>query len=297
MKIRFIHYSMSRALTNIFEHRLIHLIGIGTMAIAFIIFDAFILVFLNLNYWIEEQGRTLSMSIYFKGNPDKIAVERVKRELLDFPEVTIERFISKSDAMNNLKSRLGDKGGLLEGLKENPLPASLEIVLSGDRSEASFPYQLKERLEKIDIVDEVQYSHEWIEKIQVVLGVVKLIGVVFGGLLFLAALFIVINTIKLTIYSRKDEIEILKLVGATNRFVKTPFLIEGSIQGFLGGSFALVTLFFGYVVVITRIDLRIGFASLDIAFLSPQFILSLLLMSIIIGFLGSMISLSRFFRI
>jgi len=297
VNIRFIHYSVSRALSNIFEHRLIHLIGIGTMAIAFLIFDAFILVFLNLNYWIEEQGSSLSMSIYFKGNPDKIAVESVKRELLDFPEVTIERFISKSDAMINLKSRLGDKGGLLDGLKENPLPASLEIILSRDRSDDSFPYQLKERLEKIDIVDEVQYSHEWIEKIQVVLGAVKLIGVVFGGLLFLAALFIIINTIKLTIYSRKDEIEILKLVGATNRFVKTPFLIEGAIQGFLGGSFALVMLFFGYVVAITRIDLRIGFASLDITFLSPQFILSLLLMSIIIGFLGSMISLSRFFRI
>jgi cell division transport system permease protein len=297
VNIRFIRYSISRALVNTLDNRLLHVIGIGTMAIAFLIFDAFILVFLNLNYWIEEQGNPLSMSVYFKGNPDKIAIEGVKRELVGFPEVTVENFISKSDAMENLKRRLGDKGRLLDGLKENPLPASLEIVLSIDRSEDSLPYQLKERLERIDIVDEVQYSHEWIEKIQVVLGVVKLIGVVFGGLLFLAALFIIINTIKLTIYSRKDEIEILKLVGATNNFVKAPFLIEGAIQGFLGGSFALVMLFIGYVVAITRMDLRVGFASLDIIFLSPQLILSLLLMSIIIGFLGSMISLSRFFRI
>ena len=287
---------MRRALANIFENRLVHLIGIGTMAISFLIFDAFLLVFLNVNYWSEEQGRSLTMSIYFKGNPDKAAVESVTEELLRYPGVTINDFISKSDAMENLKRRLGDKAGVLDGLEDNPLPASLEIILSRGKVEG-FPRQLKTRLEMLEAVDEVQYSHEWVEKIQAIMGAVKLIGIIFGGLLFLAALFIIINTIKLTIYSRHDEVEILKLVGATNRFVKAPFLIEGSIQGFLGGLTALVILFLGYLVAITRIDLRIGFASLDIVFLSPRFILLLLLMSIIVGFLGSMISLSRFFRI
>ena len=120
---------------------------------------------------------------------------------------------------------------------------------------------------------------------------------IFGGLLFLSALFIITNTIKLTIYSRKEEIEILKLVGATNGFVKTPFLIEGSIQGFLGGATALVGLFLFYVLASTKADLRVGFASLDIIFLSPQFIIYLLLLSIIIGFIGSAVTLDRFFRI
>lgn len=287
---------MRRALANISENRLVHLIGIGTMAIAFLIFDVFLLVFLNINYWIEEQGSSLTMSIYFKGNADKVAVERVTEELLQYPEVTVKEFISKSDAMRNLKKRLGDKAGLLDGLKDNPLPASLEIILSGGKTE-DFPRQLKTRLERLEVVDEVHYSHEWIEKIQAIMGAVRLIGIIFGGLLFLAALFIIINTIKLTIYSRHDEVEILKLVGATNRLVKAPFLIEGSIQGLLGGLTALVILFLCYLAVIYRIDLRVGFSSLEIVFLSPRFILLLLLMSIIVGFLGSMISLSRFFRI
>ncbi|MBW1689134.1 MAG: ABC transporter permease [Deltaproteobacteria bacterium] len=296
MRATLLRYSMRRALANMSENRLVHLIGIGTMAIAFLIFDAFLLVFLNINYWIEEQGSSLTMSIYFTGDPDKAAVETVSKELLQYPGVTINEFISKSDAMENLKRRLGDKAGLLDGLEGNPLPASLEITLSKGKIE-DFPKQLKARLEMLEAVDEVQYSHEWVEKIQAVMGAVKLIGIIFGGLLFLAALFIIINTIKLAIYSRHDEVEILKLVGATNRFVKAPFLIEGSIQGFLGGVTAIVILLLGYLVAITRIDLRIGFASFDIVFLSPQFILLLLLMSIIVGFLGSMISLSRFFRI
>lgn len=296
MKITFIRYFVRQAMRNMVENRLVHLIGLGTMVIAFLMFDAFILIFVNLNSWTQEQGRSLTMSIYFEGEPERAVIENIKKELLQYP-VSITDFISKDDALKSLRKQLGEKAGLLDGLGENPLPASLEIVLSRDVSGDSLPYELKTRLERINGVDEVQYSQEWVERFQAIMGAVKIIGLVFGGLLFLAALFIITNTVKLTIYSRKDEIEILKLVGATNRFVKIPFLIEGSIQGFLGGSVALIVLFLVYVAIITKVDLSIGFASLDIIFLSPQFILLLLLMSSIIGFIGSTVSLGRFFRI
>jgi len=296
MKITFFRYFVRQAMRNMVENRLVHLIGLGTMVIAFLMFDAFILIFVNLNSWTQEQGRSLTMSIYFKGEPERAVIENIKKELLQYP-VSITDFISKDDALKSLRKQLGEKAGLLDGLGENPLPASLEIVLSRDVSGDSLPYELKTRLERINGVDEVQYSQEWVERFQAIMGAVKIIGLVFGGLLFLAALFIITNTVKLTIYSRKDEIEILKLVGATNRFVKIPFLIEGSIQGFLGGSVALIVLFLVYVAIITKVDLSIGFASLDIIFLSPQFILLLLLMSSIIGFIGSTVSLGRFFRI
>jgi cell division transport system permease protein len=296
MRISFLRYFFRKALENIFENRLVHLVGVGTMVIAFLIFDAFVLTFLNINAWTQERGRTLTMSIYFKEDPERSAIEDIRRKLLDYP-VSITRFISKKDAMKILRRQLGEKAGLLDGLKENPLPASLEIILSRDEIDDSLPYDLKRKLERIENVDEVQYSQEWIDRIQGVMGAVEIVGLIFGGLLFLAALFIVTNTIKLTIYSRKDEIEILKLVGATNGFVKTPFLIEGSIQGFLGGSVAIIILFLGYLMVTSELDLRIGFGALDLAFLSPKFILLLVVASIITGFIGSSVSLGRFFRI
>jgi len=296
MRISFLRYFFRQALGNIFENRMVHLIGVGTMVIAFLIFDAFVLAFVNMNAWTQERGRTLTMSIYFKGDPDRSAIEDIQRELLDYP-VSVTRFISKQDAMKSLRRQLGERAGLLDGLKENPLPASLEIILSRDEIDDSLPYELKKKLEGIEHVDEVQYSQEWIDRIQAVLGVIEIVGLVFGGLLFLAALFIVTNTIKLTIYSRKDEIEILKLVGATNGFVKAPFLIEGSIQGFLGGSVAMSILFLGYILVINKVDLRIGFGALDLAFLSPESILLLVATSMIAGLIGSTVSLGRFFRI
>ena len=296
MRISFLRYFFRQALGNIFENRLVHLIGVGTMVIAFLLFDAFVLAFVNINAWTQERGRTLTMSIYFKEAPERSAIEDIQRELLDYP-VSITKFISKKDAMKSLRRQLGEKAGLLDGLKENPLPASLEIILSRDEIDDSLPYELKKKLERTENVDEVQYSQEWIDRIQAVMGAVEIVGLVFGGLLFLAALFIVTNTIKLTIYSRKDEIEILKLVGATNGFVKTPFLIEGSIQGFLGGSVAIIILFLGYMIVTSEVDLRIGFGALDLIFLSPEFILLLVATSIITGFIGSTVSLGRFFRI
>jgi len=267
------------------------------MSIAFLIFYAFILIFVNINHWTEKQGKTLTMSIYFKEEPDTAEIENIKKELFLFPGVTVKQFVSKDDAMKSLRRKLGGKAGLLDGLKQNPLPASLEITLSRDKEGDSLPHQLKKRLEEIPVVDEVHYIQEWIKKFQVIMEAIKIVGMIFGGLLFLAALFIITNTIKLTIYSRKEEIEILKLVGATNRFVKIPFMIEGSIQGLLGGAVALFILFLAYIIAITRIDISIGFASLNIVFLSPQIILFLLLMSVIIGFIGSTISLGRFFRL
>jgi cell division transport system permease protein len=296
MRMSFLRYFFRQALGNIFENRMVHLIGVGTMVIAFLIFDAFVLAFVNMNAWTQERGRTLTMSIYFKGDPDRSAIEDIQRKLVDYP-ISVTRFISKQDAMKSLRRQLGERAGLLDGLKENPLPASLEIILSRDEIDDSLPYELKKKLEGIEHVDEVQYSQEWIDRIQAVLRVIEMVGLVFGGLLFLAALFIVTNTIKLTIYSRKDEIEILKLVGATNGFVKAPFLIEGSIQGFLGGSVAMGILFLGYIVVANKIGLRIGFGALDLVFLSPEFILLLVATSMIAGLIGSTVSLGRFFRI
>jgi cell division transport system permease protein len=296
MRISFLRYFFRQALGNIFENRMVHLIGVGTMVIAFLIFDAFVLSFVNINAWTQERGRTLTMSIYFKGDPDRSAIEDIQRDLLNYP-VSITRFISKQDAMKSLRRRLGEKGGLLDGLKENPLPASLEIILSRDEIDDSLPYELKKKLERIENVDEVQYSEEWIDQIQAVMGAIEIVGLIFGGLLFLAALFIVTNTIKLTIYSRKDEIEILKLVGATNGFVRAPFLIEGSIQGFLGGSVAMSILFLVYILATNKVDLRIGFGALDLVFLSPESILLLVATSMIVGFIGSTVSLGRFFRI
>ena len=131
----------------------------------------------------------------------------------------------------------------MDGLEINPLPASFEVGFKDVRNHQIDPKKIKKSLEKIKGVNEVQYSEQWTERIKGLMHVVKLLGFIIGCLFCIGVLFITTNTIKLTIYSRKDEVEIFKLVGATDWFIKIPFLIEGAIQGLFSGLVALLILF------------------------------------------------------
>jgi cell division transport system permease protein len=149
----------------------------------------------------------------------------------------------------------------------------------------------------MDGIAEVQFSEEWLHRFKGLMNIIKLVGFVIGGLLCLGIVFIVTNTIKLTIYSRREEIEILKMVGATDWFVKIPFLLEGAIQGILSGIFALGMLYLGYFLLSTKKMHLLGLAGLDFAFLPYEYSLSIVLISSVLGLLGCFIAVGRFFDI
>ena len=143
----------------------------------------------------------------------------------------------------------------------------------------------------------MQYSKEWLKKLESFLDIVRLIGFIIGGLLCLCVVFIVTNTIKLTLYSRKDEIEILKLVGATDWFVKAPFLLEGMLQGTIGGILAVLALFLGYLALPVKNISILGFTSLDFVFLPAGYLILILVLSAVLGVIGSFIAIGRFFEV
>ena len=146
-------------------------------------------------------------------------------------------------------------------------------------------------------VDEVQYSEQWLERFEGLIYMLKLVGFIIGGLLCVAVLFIITNTIKLTIYSRRDEMEIFKLVGATDWFVKIPFLLEGVIQGVLSGLFALCIIFVVYAVFSLKTVHVFGLPVMDIVFLPVGYVCFLFFFSIFLGLTGSFIAVGRFFRL
>ena len=190
------------------NNRVVHLIGIGTMVVSLLIFGTFLLLLVNLNAWVHGLGHSLSMSVYLEDGIDETTRDRIASSIRNFPSAEIERYISKEDALKDLKEALGSEEGLLEGLSRNPLPASFEVVFSDVDSPEEGPRRIKKIIEKIDGVDEVKYSEEWLKRFEGLLDVIRLVGFIIGGLLSVGVLFIVTNTIKLTIYSRKHEIEI-----------------------------------------------------------------------------------------
>jgi len=237
------------------------------------------------------------MSIYLDDGIEREGVKRIESILKNLPGVEIKGFTSKEKAMEVLMKGLGAQTGLIDGLMKNPLPASFEIVFKDVSATHMDPKKTKAHLESIEGVDEVQYSEQWLERFEGLLYMLKVVGVFIGGFLCLAVLFITTNTIKLTIYSRREEIEILKLVGATDWFVKTPFLIEGAVQGIFGGLIALLTLFLAYSLFsLERIDL-VGLPILDIVFLPFGYGVFILSLGLVLGLMGSLIAVGRFFNL
>ncbi len=297
MNIRLIPYFFNQAVTNIKSNRLIHLVGVSTMVISILIFGSFLFLFINVNGWIKEWGGSLNLSVYLEDGITEQQLKAVRQAIKSIPNLEIERFVSKQDALEDLRKALGNQSGLLSGLTKNPLPASFELVLKASRGDRKLLANIKKKIEKLEGVEEVQYSEVWIERIKGILDLVRIFGFVIGGLLGVGVLFIVTNTIKLTIYSRKEEIEIFKLVGATDWFIKIPFLIEGIIQGCLSGLISLGILFTAYLIFSMKKASFLGFAMLELKFIPVEYGAGLLCLSMLLGFLGSLIAIGRFFEI
>ncbi len=148
------------------------------------------------------------------------------------------------------------------------------------------------------MVEEIAYGKDWLQRLEKVMKVVNLIAAVLGGILCLAAIFIISNTIKLTVLARKEELEIMRLVGATEGFIRTPFLIEGLMQGLAGSIISIGLLVILFQVLVTRIDPTVfqilGIASLR--FLTPATVLTIIVGGMTLGGVGSLASVGRFSR-
>jgi cell division transport system permease protein len=269
---------------------------VGTTAISLLIFGAFVLLSVNVKTWIQGWGQTLSISVYLKDGIDEATRERIRTAISTLQGAEIKGFVSKEKALQDMKGMLGSQSGLLDGLTRNPLPASFEVAFRNvDRAKFE-PKRIKEALEKVAGVDEVQYSEQWLDQFEGLLYMLKVAGLAIGGLLCVAVLFIITNTIKLAIYSRRNEIEIYKLVGATDWYVKAPLLIEGALQGLLGALIALGILLAIHFVLSFRVTQIFGLSFMDFVFLSETYALGILSLGLILGLLGSFIAIGRFFK-
>ena len=297
MRVRLLPYFIKQALSNIINNRVVHAIGLGTMVVSLLIFGTFLLLFVNLNAWIQGWGHSMAMSVYLKDDINEARRAMIVSFINSLPEAEIKRFISKEVALRDLRNTLGSQAGVLEGLSDNPLPASFELIFKDIEGTRVNLKGIKQTLENMDDVQEVQYSEEWVHRFEGLMNIIRLVGFVIGGLLCMGILFIVTNTIKLTIYSRREEIEILKMVGATDWFVKTPYLLEGIIQGILSGVFALFILYLGYFILSTKKIQLLGLAGLEFTFIPYEYALSIVLVSVLLGLLGCFIAVGRFFDV
>lgn len=289
-------YFVSRAVTNIRQNVSISILTIGTITIALLLLSLFLLVYVNLEGMADEVSSRVHVTAYFEQElpPDQQA--SIMEAIKGIEGTGRVRYISKEEAFQRFRDRLKGQETLLEGVSADILPASLEIVLDRNNRDSESIQVYVGRLRKIPAITEIQYGEEWLKRFHTFMTFVRLVGAVLGGFLLLAVVFIVSNTIKLTIYARKDELELMGLVGATRFFIKAPFIIEGIIQGAAGALLSVGILAGIYFAFLYNAGNFLSFnpEKAGISFLSFWQLGGILFVGIMLGFLGSINSLKRF---
>jgi len=286
-------YCLKAAFKNLKKNLIPNIIALTTIAISFVIFTSFILLIINFSSFNQSWAEQLQVVIYFKHASPPTVFTQAHDIIQKLPEVDSVIYVSSQEAFNILKYSLKGQDAILNGLSDNALSASLEVKLKKEHISISDVESFLQKIKNIDGIMDIQYGQQWLERFLILFDIIKIIGSVLGFLLFLFTLFIISNTMKLLVYNRREEIEIMKLVGATNSFIKLPFFIEGVFQGIIGASLALLFL---AAVISSFNDQFVSFARIYLGnfsfiFINTKLSLSILGLGIILGFIGSTFAL------
>ncbi len=291
-------YFLRKAYRDTRRNILVNGVSISIIVFSLLIFSIFLLVLFNLNKLIAHWEGEIQVITYVKDGLSPHDVKNLERHILGLRGVRSIKYVSKSDATVFLKRLLGNQKGILEGLDLSILPASFEIQLEKKFYRGRKLSEIVKKLGHIKGITDIQYGREWITRLSTIVHLLRWGQWIVGGMLFLAISFIVSNTIKLSIYSRMEEIEIMRLVGATNGYIKIPFLIEGFFQGFSGAFLSLGLLFLLYQSFLLKSGpfIKASLGPIAFSFLPWSSMGGVISVGIFLGFFGSYLSLVRFLR-
>jgi cell division transport system permease protein len=269
---------------------LMSMVAVGTIAVALVVFGMFLLLVINLGNIVGSASSKMDIAAYVEKDISLESAGALQLKLSKLPGVEKVEFISRTEAWRQFKKDFGTKLDLDKVMSSNPLPHTYTIkVRTPDHLSL-----VAKRLDKFKEIGEVRYSGKFIDQVKTLMDAVRIGGVVLVVLISFATLLIVVNTVRLTVLARETEIAIMKLVGATNTFVKWPFIIEGVMIGVLGGIFSSVVLKFSYDAIFLRISSALPFLPL----VSDQGMLSIIYLAMVLGgttlgMMGAYLSVSK----
>jgi cell division transport system permease protein len=264
-----------------------------TVLIGMFLLGLFIALFSWVNSWTDHVRKDVLVKVFFVQDASETQINGVRAKLLTFPETKAVVFISKDEALKRMKAKYPD---LTENLSSNPLPAAFEVTpKNADQVKA-----IADKLQPLPAgVDKVDYAEKKTERILAVTNVIKYIFLLGSVTLLAASTILIANTIRLSIFSRRREVEVMKLVGASNWFIRGPFMLEGVICGLIGAIVAVVLLVLAKQFALPVIEGHSStFREDDVHALSFPLIATILIgVSLLVGAAGSGITLRRFLQI
>jgi cell division transport system permease protein len=291
--LRALAYFAEEAVTSLWRSRLINALSVGSIAVSLFVLGAFLTVASNLNDVVARWAEKVQVTFYLEDGLEPRIQESLENRLEEEAAVTRVERVSREQALERFRKLFADLETLPEDLGENPFPASLEVAIHPDYRSPDSVARFVQRYEGAPGVEEVQYDLLWIQRLSTAVRLVRGVGAFLGGILVLAGIFTISNVIRLTVYARQDELDIMRLVGATRSYVRGPFVVEGMIQGGLGGLLSIGLLFLTF-----RVAARDALAASDLlgraAVLLPrELCLAIVTGGMLVGLVGSLLSLGR----
>jgi len=295
-RMNYIYFFLKGVLKDFIATPMLHTVTILTIALSLLVTAAFGLFFTNINqvFYIWKKG--IRIMAYVSPSVEKADIAMIKNHINSLYGVKQIEYVSKEDALNFMKNDM-QQGNILSHLKKNPLPASFMIHVNPEVNTWQPIENLANQLQMMPEITEVEYGKGWLERITSFMTFFQFTCMAIGTLLVMTTLFVISNTIRLVFYSRRDEIDVMRFIGATQWFIKVPFYMEGIIQGLIGGIIGL-TILYGLFYYLTIYNLPVWSTDLFTPhFYSLHTIVMLIVLSMGTGWAGCYISLKQFIKL
>lgn len=292
MNTRALRYATEEAALSLWRGRQAGMLSTLTIALALFVLGGFLLVTANLDRLGTEWSRAAELSVYLK---DDVTVEQrraIEGALAPGDVVASHEFVSKSDALVRFKQTFSDLAPALDSVESNPLPASFEVRLQPDRGTGSAVDILAARLQQLPGVSDVRYDRQWLDRLLSAIRVIRGVGWLLGSVLTIAAALTVANVVRLALYARRDELDIMQLVGAPQAYIRGPFVMEGLLQGGAGAMLALAVLGVAYLALRARyfVPLAAALNVSSIHFLPLELCFLLVVGGMAVGCVGGLVA-------
>jgi len=290
--IKNMRYFFSETVKSLRRNRLLSIATLSTVTICILILGMAVLLTINAGHFMNRLESDLEMMVFVEDSLDKGQLTDLGQEIENLSGVKSVQFISKDQALNSLQSKFADKKyDLKQTVGDNPLPNSFKVKAENPEDVAKIAKQLF----KLDGVYKVNYGQGLVERLFQITRWVRIISIIIIIMLALGAIFLIATTIRLAIFSRRKEIYLMKLIGATDWFVRWPFFIEGILLGSVGALLAIILLAIGYGSLVSNMQTAIFFIPLiNSPRLLMEIYLALFAAGAVLGSLGTFISLNRF---
>jgi cell division transport system permease protein len=290
-----LNYAFEEALTSLWRGRRSGLLSMSTIGLALFVLGGFLLATTNLQRLGDEWSRSAEMSVYLSDDATVSQRTAIEGLLVPGPIIAGAEYVSKAQALERFKQTFVDLASTVGSLDSNPLPASYEIRLQPQTGSSAGVDQLAERLRAVAGVADVRYDRQWLERLTSTIEIVRIVGLALAGILSLAAALTVATVVRLALHARRDEIDIMHLVGAPQAYIRGPFVVEGILQGGIGAIVALVLLSVTYLAFrgpyLLPLAEAVNFSS--VGFLSAGLSVLLLIGGMVVGCVGGFVASLR----